>query len=207
MNNKPTIEQAHANADAAIADAEKALKPKEKPQPKPQNIYTALALFQSKVQKINLDGEVKTNKYTFKYATLGNIIDKIKPAMNEAGLAFTQLMEGDKLRTIIACEVDGSTIQSVMPLSVTGDPKNVGSLITYYRRYALVAALGLAADDDKDAPEKQERVPLPDTLFAKALARIGEGEEGVLDQVLQHFEVTATQVRAMVKAEGNELSS
>lgn len=171
-----------------------------------KSVYKALATFQEKVPKIDLDGEVKTKAYSFKYATLANIIQKIKPAMKEAGLGFTQLIEGSNLRTVLFSAEDGSTVESVLPINVTGDPKNVGALITYYKRYALCGALGIAAEEDKDAPQQAGKDPLNDRMLNKALGRIAEGEPEVLEQVLQHFEVTAKQVRELVKAEGDVVS-
>jgi hypothetical protein len=188
------------NANQVIAETEQALG--KAPDQQPTGIYAALATFQEKVAKIDLDGEVKTKAYTFRYATLGNIIDKIKPAMKAAGLAYTQTVEGDKIVTTVACAKDGSLIRSTMPIAVSSDPKQVGASITYFRRYCLVSMLGIAGEEDKDAPEGEAKRPLPDSLLAKALARIAEGDKGVLEQTLQHFEVSAKQVRQLVKAEG-----
>ncbi len=165
-------------------------------------IQKSLSKFQQTVGKIDLDGVVKTKAYEFRYATLGNIIDKIRPAMKEAGMGFTQVIESDKIVTEIFSLEDGTSKTATMPIAVSADPKQVGASITYYRRYALVALLGIAGEEDKDAPEGTVKQPLPDTLLAKALTRIGEGESGVLEQVLQHFEPTAKQIRELVKAEG-----
>ena len=166
-----------------------------------QKIYAALAKFQDTVAKIDLDGSVKTPKYTFKYATLANIIDKIKPAMKEAGMGYTQYVDGDKLITKVFAAEDGSHIQSTFALPVSGDPKQVAANMTYFRRYSLTSMLGIAAEEDKDAPEPtQGRPSLTPKALEKAAERIGSEPE-LLDKLLAGFVMTADQVRQICQAE------
>ena len=63
-----------------------------------KQISKALFEFSKKCPKVNLDGSAsfptKKGHMKFKYATLGNIIDKIRPILVDCGLFFTQQMDG-----------------------------------------------------------------------------------------------------------------
>ena len=115
-----------------------------------KTIYHALSDFQQKVGKIAKDG--KNPAFRSKYATLPGILDAIQEPLRDCGLAFTQVPSGlGKLTTTVRHlptgeEISG-TIEMVAPDS---KPQTYGSLITYQRRYALVAMLGLNVDEDDD---------------------------------------------------------
>ena len=167
-----------------------------------EQIYPALAKFQELVEKIDQNGEVKLPSYSFKYATLSNILDKIKPAMKEAKLGYTQYVKESSLITKVFSAEDGSCVESVMPIPVGGDPKNVGGSITYFRRYCLTAMLGIAGEEDKDAPEAEAKKAMNDNLLGKALQRIGEGETGVAKSAFEQLSCTFDQLKEMILAEG-----
>lgn len=100
----------------------------------------------------------RTNsKYKFKYATLDAIIDAVRKPLTDNGIWFTQTLEangGGKyvLRTTLLHE-SGEHLSSMTPLLGvdTADNQAFGSALTYMRRYALTALLGIAADEDDDA--------------------------------------------------------
>jgi hypothetical protein len=115
-----------------------------------KNIADALLKFQEFVPAIEKDA---TNPFLHnKYASLPNIIKTIRPALVKAGISFSQGPSGsDSLETILMHGASGEWIsyQYEMP-AVKNDPQTKGSVITYMKRYALCAALGIAADDDDD---------------------------------------------------------
>lgn len=95
---------------------------------------------------------VRTDKgtYTFAYAPLEAILDATRPALAKNGLALTQLLEGASVRTVLAHK-SGEWIRSDAPLpTMPAKAQELGSLITYLRRYAAVSILGVAAEDDDD---------------------------------------------------------
>jgi hypothetical protein len=165
-------------------------------------IYPALATFQQKVPKIDLDGEVQTKAYKFKYATLANILDKTKTAMDEAKMGVTQFVAKDVLVTRVFSSEDGSFIESQIPIPVGGDPKNVGGSITYFRRYCLTAMLGIAGEEDKDAPEAAPKKKMTQAMLDKAMERIGEGEPGVAKSAYEHLDCSFEQIKQMIEAGG-----
>lgn len=108
----------------------------------------ALVAFQAEMESISKDAV--NPFYKSKYASLDSIIAAIKPGMKKHGLAFVQMPDGDSLTTIILHET-GQFIRSTARLIVKDQtPQGLGSAITYMRRYALSAALGLATEDDDD---------------------------------------------------------
>lgn len=109
----------------------------------------ALAAFHLKVGKIKKDA---TNPFfKSKYASLSNILDAITIPLAESGLTFTQFpAEENGLITILMHE-SGEFIESTYSMRpVKDDPQGRGSAITYQRRYALAAILGLNIDEDDD---------------------------------------------------------
>jgi hypothetical protein len=88
-----------------------------------------------------------------RYADLPAVVDAVKPALNEAGIAFIQSAgpsDDSKLHlTTRLIHTSGEWIEDtlVMPLPKQ-DPQGYGSAMTYARRYALAAITGLYQDDD-----------------------------------------------------------
>ncbi len=137
-------------------------------------LYGAMALAQGAFPAIPKNRMVKIKmksggQFEFRYADLESILAATRPALAANGLAFFQTARRiDKdtqvLETFIAHK-DGGTISSELELPSPRsfpDPKELGAAITYLRRYAASAILGVAADDDLDAsgdvPEDDEDI-------------------------------------------------
>lgn len=122
----------------------------------------ALCTFQASCPTIVKDktARVVTAKgasYQYSYAALANIFAAIRKPLAEAGLAVTQSINGDSLLTQL-WHVSGESIESNVTLHLNGlDPQSQGKLLTYMRRYALSALIGIAAEDDTDAEGISER--------------------------------------------------
>lgn len=94
-------------------------------------------------------------EYSFKYATLSAIIEAIKKPLADNGLAYTQVISHDAdggfyvLTTTLYC--GNQFLSSKVPLIAEGGSnQQFGSALTYMKRYALAAILGIAADEDDD---------------------------------------------------------
>lgn len=129
-----------------------------------KNLFKALAEFQSKVPVILQD----TKGYGYTYSSLAEIITTITPILKECSLGYTQLLEGDNLKTIIFETTTGESIESsvAIPSDVQLKGMNkfqvLGSAISYLRRYAISSALGLVTDKDTDGagtPPKETAPP------------------------------------------------
>jgi len=121
-------------------------------------IAAALVMFQQKKPQIDLNSTVtvKTKaggEYSFKYATIGHTLEKLQPILTECKLAYTQLLQSDNSITTMLIHADnGQYLSSNKPLDLPNGAtaQEVGSFITYYKRYALLAMLGVVAEDDED---------------------------------------------------------
>lgn len=87
-----------------------------------------------------------------KYADLSTILDAIKSPLENAGLTFSQFPTGEnELTTILMHGDSGEWMEDTFKMTpVKNDPQGAGSVITYQRRYALGAILGLNIDEDDD---------------------------------------------------------
>jgi hypothetical protein len=114
-------------------------------------IALALIMLQSKVDKIRKDSS--NPFFNSKYASLSTIQDEIQLPLAETGLCYTQHPESNNsLTTILIHAESGEYMQSTFDIHpAKTDPQSLGSAITYGKRYALVAILGLNIDDDDDA--------------------------------------------------------
>lgn len=99
-----------------------------------------------------------------KFASLGAVIEVIRPHLKENGLSYTQLIGGDEARisvTTIVMHESGEFVESTVSLPVIDEKDGrksqaqvAGSVVTYLRRYSLSAAFGVYADEDVDGNKK-----------------------------------------------------
>ena len=115
-----------------------------------KNIAAALVLFHVKVESVKKDAN--NPFFKSKYASLSNILDVVNDPLNESGLTFCQFpTDTNGLTTILMHAETGEYIQATYEMTPTkNDPQGRGSAITYQRRYALAAILGLNIDEDDD---------------------------------------------------------
>ncbi len=90
--------------------------------------------------------------YKYQYADLAEIIEHVRPVLAKHELAYTQTIDtGEK--TILITRLmhkSGQVLQSTYPLPTGAAAQEMGSAITYARRYSLCAILGIAAEEDDD---------------------------------------------------------
>ena len=101
-----------------------------------------------------------------KFADLANVLSTITPPLLANGLVLTQTFEEDCLTTTLR-HVSGETIDSTTML-IVADGRNKtqewGKAVTYQRRYAACAILGLVADMDVDAEATPAPAPYINTV-------------------------------------------
>jgi len=118
-------------------------------------LATALCKFQGTVGPIykNKTAKITTKTgvtYTYNYSDLPGVLDVIKTTLMETGLSVCQMFVGSEIVTSLM-HSSGQWMNSRLPLNFDGlKPQELGSLITYMRRYALTAILGICADEDDD---------------------------------------------------------
>lgn len=130
------------------------------------NLASALAAFQKALPKISKGSTADAGTYKFKYADLADISAAVLPLLGEHGLSFSArptLDEGG--RFVLAYEllhVSGDSRSGAYPLPASGSPQQIGSAITYSRRYALCAVTGVAADEDDDGQAVKDTAVRPE---------------------------------------------
>jgi hypothetical protein len=113
------------------------------------DLYTALLAFQRDAPAIQTDSV--NPHFRSRYVSLHALLEAVLPVLNRHGLVLVQMPTGDGLRTTIIHADSGEYIEATMQLSVEKPtPQAQASAITYARRYSLMAALGLVADEDDD---------------------------------------------------------
>ncbi len=100
---------------------------------------------------------------TFRYAALSSGLDIVRKALGGHEIATVQTTAIDKeaglirLTTTLA-HSSGEWLSSEWPvcaISETAAPRRMGAALTYARRYALFTLVGIAGEDDLDAPDLQ----------------------------------------------------
>ncbi len=105
----------------------------------------------------------RDNPQTFRYAPLSGGLEIIRKTLGAQQIAVAQSTAIDQANKIVnltttLIHTSGEWISSdwpVCPLSETSAPRRMGAALTYARRYALFTLVGIAGDDDLDAPEFQ----------------------------------------------------
>ncbi len=98
---------------------------------------------------------------TFRYASLSSGLDIVRKTLGQHEIATMQTTAIDQaagvvnLTTVLA-HASGEWIASDWPVCAVADtatPRRMGAALTYARRYALFTLVGIAGEDDLDAPD------------------------------------------------------
>ena len=98
---------------------------------------------------------------SFRYASLANGLDLVRKSLGRHEIATVQTTSIDaaagliRLTTTLA-HSSGEWVSSewpVCPVTETSAPHRMGAALTYARRYALFTLVGIAGEDDLDAPD------------------------------------------------------
>jgi hypothetical protein len=108
------------------------------------------------LKDITRDNVADTGSYKYRYADLASAAQQARSVLTQHGLAVQQAAHGDQLGSVSittrAWHTSGQWIEAdPLTMPAKGGPQDVGSSISYGRRYALMAFLGLATDDDDGA--------------------------------------------------------
>jgi ERF superfamily len=135
-----------------------------------ESLAEALSAFQAetitfkKQKTATVRGRSQTGKdyeYTYKYADLGDILPVVNPLLSKHGLSWSSKLKRDEAGELMLyfrlLHVSGETDDGEMPLGVPKNckPQELGSAMTYMRRYAITAQLNLATEEDDDAQAAQ----------------------------------------------------
>jgi ERF superfamily len=144
------------------------------------SIATALAKAQTELTnpEKTMVGTIRYNQgdqtQTFRYAPLSSGLEIIRKILGNQQIAVAQTTDVDRDNgllnlTTILMHTSGEWISSDWPvcaLSEASSPRRMGAALTYARRYALFTLVGIAGDDDLDAPDAGVSDPkLADTVI------------------------------------------
>lgn len=112
----------------------------------------ALATAQGKMKAAAFN---KTNPhFKNKYADLTAVIDAARAPLSESGLAWSQtpeMQDGAFCLVTRLMHSSGQWIAGQYPLPAQATPQQLGSALTYAKRYSLAAIIGMSSDEDDDA--------------------------------------------------------
>ena len=140
-------------------------------------VVAALAKALPKIANPSKDG----TSHHGKYATLAAMLDHVKPVLEGQGLAVLQRACDDGIQTLFVHSSGGVFDAGTYHVAQLTDPQKQGSAWSYGRRYALMAALGVAgADDDGNAavPSKTSGPRMASAAQIKAI-QAGMGDAGI----------------------------
>lgn len=113
------------------------------------------------------------------YATLQSVWDAARPALTANGLSVAQTFaetDGNRMSIVTTLlHTSGQWMRGTLTMiPQRSDPQGIGSAITYGRRYALAAILGIVADEDDDGNAASERPASREPAAQRSQAPIGK---------------------------------
>jgi hypothetical protein len=159
--------------------------------------------FQKQINVIKKDAKNPHFKNT--YATLKQVLSEVKPILSEVGLLITQPIDERGIGTVITDGKD--SIASFIPMPNGLPPQQLGSAISYFRRYTICSLLSLEIDDDDANTTNKAIVTTPtqkpilkaDTEhFGKAVEYLMKG--GSIDAIKQKYEVSQEVETKLIKS-------
>lgn len=152
---------------------------------------------------------LKTNTnphFKNKYVGLDGCVEAVIDALNDNGIYLMQKSHpndtGVAVETIFIHE-SGETISGGV-LTVPADkqnPQGYGSALTYARRYSLMAACGIAPEDDDgqaaSKPIVKKKESINDERLTAAVEKIVKGEYSV-EKLKANFELTSDQYNMLI---------
>lgn len=90
--------------------------------------------------------------YGYDYADLPSLVEYILPVLSKHGLSLSQVTDEGCLHTMLMHD-SGEWMRGKSKFNPWVKPQEYGSQLTYFRRYAISAMLGIASDEDNDANE------------------------------------------------------
>ncbi len=131
-----------------------------------KKLFHKLAEFQKELTIIPADKKVSLGRGGYNYASLARVLMTIKPVLHKVGLVLSQTVDcqadeaSSKTRCLVTSAVmDKDTGRQIISTysSYAKTAHEVGSSITYGRRYTACTLLGVVGDDDLDCQPLHEK--------------------------------------------------
>jgi hypothetical protein len=159
-----------------------------------KNIYQKLHEAKLEIGKVAKNAKNPHFKNT--YADLNALIEAVEPILLEKGLVLLQPIKEGKVFTIITSIIDSYSVESYIDLPINLNPQQLGSAVTYFRRYTLQSLLSLQAVDDDgqhaSQPVKVAKTECDAKTFETIKQAIIDGKR-TIEQAKEKFIFTGTQ--------------
>lgn len=144
----------------------------------PSPLLEALLAFQENAPALQKDAV--NPHFKNRYVSLDSLTQTITPLLCEQNLVWTTLPCTENgapaLRYQLAHAPSGEKLEGVMPLMLSkNDAQSLGSALTYARRYAVSAVLGLSAEDDDGAKASAPRLAMASIEDVQAMEAASAG--------------------------------
>src|SRR5215471_155424 len=145
---------------------------RRRPMPRSSETVAALASALAKAQaelvnpEKSLTATIRTGRpgdgeRSFRYAPLSSGLDIVRKTLGQHEIAALQTTAIDQAAGVVnltttLAHASGEWIASdwpVCPITETANPQRMGAALTYARRYALFTLVGIAGEEDLDAPD------------------------------------------------------
>lgn len=145
------------------------------PEYDPRSAEFSVSLIKALAETKDIHADSTNPFHKNKYASLSAHLSVIKPIFAKHGLCILQMPYSDCIReqgigikTVIV-HANGYSIESACVIPVGENPKgqDVGSLLTYLRRYSLACVAGVATEDDDCETDRQTKTVVTQTYKPK----------------------------------------
>ena len=126
-------------------------------------LYGAWAAAQAEITAVDQNRTVEVRmktggKYSYSYATLAQILHTIREPLTKNGLWYTQYVRAGEMITRVFHKSGEWMETGVIPMpDIKGAPADIGGIISFFKRYSLSEAMGLATEEDNSAEQGDDR--------------------------------------------------
>jgi hypothetical protein len=126
-------------------------------------LAAALALAQAEI-KTPVKNKTATvpmkagGQYSYTYADLADVLAAIHPPLSKHGLSITNTVSNGERIDVLECTLmhkSGQWISSSYPITPGQRPQDLGSFLTYLKRYLVSGLVSVSSEDDDDAAAAQ----------------------------------------------------
>ena len=147
------------------------------------SIYKKIAEAKKEIGTVTKNAKNPHFKNT--YADINALIDAVEPILLKNGLVLLQPIRDGKQFTEIHDTESESKVESYIDLPINQNPQQMGSAITYFRRYTLQSLLSLQAEDD-DGQKASQKPNATLEVVKKAIEA-----KATLDQLKSKYSVSS----------------
>jgi len=176
----------------------------------------ALALATAQKEMKNPKRASENPFFKSQYADLASVVNAITPSLAANDLAIMQFVEsgssGEVAVLTMLVHKSGEYVSGTLSAKpAKADPQGIGSTITYLRRYAMLAIVGRAAEDDDDDAEaasdsdnEENKRPAPEDQTQETIT---EDQATELDALRVEADVSLERFKKFFGITGRPLNS